>query len=46
VAKVRGHIESQAQAGRVPVGAPARSGPDLSGLSAEQKIQHGLAHER
>ena len=42
VSKVRGHLESQAQAGRVPVGAPARSGPDLSGMSAEEKIQYGL----
>ena len=42
VAKVRGHLESQAQAGRVPVGAPVRSGPDLSGLSAEEKIREGL----
>jgi len=42
VAKVRGHLESQAQAGRVPVGAPVRSGPDLSGLSAEAKIRAGL----
>lgn len=42
VAKVRGHIESEAQAGRVPVGAPARSAPDLSGLSAEEKIRRGL----
>ena len=42
VAKVRGHIESEAQAGRVPVGAPARSGPDLSKLSADEKIRLGL----
>jgi chromosome segregation ATPase len=42
VAKVRGHIESEAQAGRVPVGAPARSGPDLSTLSADEKIRLGL----
>ena len=42
VAKVRGHLESQAQAGRVPVGAPIRSGPDLSGLSAAEKIKQGL----
>jgi DNA repair exonuclease SbcCD ATPase subunit len=42
VAKVRGHIESEAQAGRVPVGAPARSGPDLSRLSADEKIRLGL----
>ena len=42
VAKVRGHLESQAQAGRVPVGAPPRSGPDLSALSPEEKIRFGL----
>ena len=42
VAKVRGHIESQALAGRVPVGAPVRSGPDFAALSPAQKIQHGL----
>ena len=42
VARVRGHIESQAQAARVPVGAPVRLGPDLSGLSAAEKIQQGL----
>jgi chromosome segregation ATPase len=42
VAKVRGHIESQAQAGRVPVGAPPRSAPDLSRLSTEEKIRQGL----
>ena len=42
VSKVRGHLESQAQAGRVPVGAPTRSGPDLSALSAEEKIRRGL----
>ena len=42
VSKVRGHLESQAQLTRVPVGAPVRSGPDLSGLSAEEKISAGL----
>ncbi len=42
VSKVRGHLESQAQAGRVPIGAPARSGPDLSAMSAEEKIRFGL----
>lgn len=42
VSKVRGHLESQAQAGKVPVGAPPRSGPDLSGLSTEEKISYGL----
>ncbi len=42
VSKVRGHLESQAQAGRVPVGAPPRSGPDFSTLSPEEKISYGL----
>ena len=42
VSKVRGHLESEAQAGRVPVGAPARSEPDLSALSPEEKISFGL----
>jgi chromosome segregation ATPase len=42
VSKVRGHLESQAQAGRVPVGAPPRSAPDLSALSTEEKIRFGL----
>lgn len=42
VSKVRGHLESQAQAGRVPAGAPPRSGPDLSAMSPEEKIRFGL----
>ncbi len=42
VSNVRGHLESQAQSGRVPVGAPPRSGPDLSGMSSEEKIHYGL----
>jgi septation ring formation regulator EzrA len=42
VSKVRGHLESQAQAGRVPVGAPARSGPDPSSLSSDDKMRLGL----
>lgn len=45
VSKVRGHLESQAQAGRVPVGAPARSEPDLSALTAEEKIRIGLQQQ-
>jgi len=44
VGRVRAHLESQAQAARVPAGAPPRSGPDLRGLTAEQKIRYGLAH--
>lgn len=42
VGRVRTHIEQQAQAGRVPAGAPARTGPDLSALTPEQKIRYGL----
>ena len=42
VSNVRGHLESQAQAGRVPVGAPPRSAPDLAGMSSEEKIRYGL----
>ena len=42
VSNVRGHLESQAQAGRVTVGAPPRSGPDLAGMSSEEKIRYGL----
>jgi chromosome segregation ATPase len=43
VTRVRSHIESRAQSGRVPAGAPARSAPDLSALTPEQKIRYGLA---
>jgi len=42
VSRVRGHLESRAQAGKVPVGAPPRSAPDLSGLTSEEKISYGL----
>jgi chromosome segregation ATPase len=45
VGRVRSHIESQAQAGRVPAGAPPRSGPDLSSMTPEQKIRYGLAQQ-
>jgi chemotaxis protein MotB len=45
VARVRQHIEAQAQAQRIPVGAPARSGPDFSGLSAAEKIRAGLQRD-
>lgn len=43
VGRVRSHIDAQAQAGRVPAGAPPRSAPDLSALTPEQKIRYGLA---
>jgi len=42
VAQVRQHLESQAQAGRVPAGAPPRQAPDLSALTPEEKIRMGL----
>ena len=43
VSRVRSHIEAQAQAARVPAGAPPRSAPDLGALSPEQKIRYGLS---
>jgi len=45
VAQVRGHLEAQAAAGRVPPGAPPRSAPDLSALSPAEKIRAGLARQ-
>jgi chromosome segregation ATPase len=46
VSKVRGHLETHAQATRVPVGAPARSAVDVSSLSAEEKIARGIQQRR
>ena len=43
VGRVRSHIEAQAQTARMPAGAPPRAAPDLSALTPEQKIRHGLA---
>ena len=43
VLQVRSHLESEAQAGRVPAGSPVRSGPDLSALSPQEKIRMGLS---
>ena len=40
---VRSHIEAEPQAARVPAGAPQRRAPDLSAMTPEQKIRHGLA---
>lgn len=42
VAQVRQHLEQQALAQRVPAGAPVRSAPDMSDLSATEKIRLGL----
>jgi DNA repair exonuclease SbcCD ATPase subunit len=46
VAQLRGHLESQAQAMRVPTGAPARRAPDISALSPAEKIVRGLSQQR
>lgn len=46
VVRVRSHLESEAQAGRVPAGSPVRSGPDLSALSPQEKIRMGLSRPR
>ena len=46
VAQLRSHLESQAQALRVPTGAPARRAPDLSALSPSEKIAYGLSRQR
>lgn len=46
VSKVRGHLETHAQATRVPVGSPPRSAPDYSTLSPEQKIARGIEQRR
>jgi chromosome segregation ATPase len=43
VAQVRQHIEDQAQSLRVPSGAPPRGAPDLSDLTAAEKIRLGLS---
>ena len=42
-ARVRADALSQAQASRVPAGAPARGAPDVSHMTPEQKIRYGLA---
>jgi len=46
VAQLRSHLESQAQALRVPTGAPARRAADLSALSPSEKIAYGLSRQR
>jgi hypothetical protein len=46
VDRVRQQIEQQARTARVPAGAPVRSSPDVSAMTAEQKIRHGLSQRR
>jgi len=43
VAQVRQHLDLQAQALRIPAGAPARGDPDVSDLSSAEKIRLGLS---
>jgi chromosome segregation ATPase len=43
VAQVRQHLDQQAQALRIPAGAPARGSPDISELSSAEKIRFGLS---
>jgi chromosome segregation ATPase len=42
VAQVRQHLEQRAQTQRVPAGAPVRAAPDVSGMTAAEKIRAGL----
>jgi len=42
VAKVRQGLETEATRLRVPAGAPARTLPDFSALSAREKIQYAI----
>ena len=41
VEKIKSHIE---ESGRIPAGAPVRSGPDFSAMSPAEKVAYGLAH--
>ena len=43
VERIRSHIEAQLAEQRVPTGAPIRSAPDLSGMSAQEKIAYALS---
>ena len=43
VERVRLQLEAKAAAERVPAGAPARTPPDLSGLSPVEKIAYALS---
>ena len=46
VAQLKSHLESQAQAQRVPTGAPARRTPDTAALTPTEKISYGLAQKK
>jgi len=42
VEEIRSRLEAQTAGQRIPAGAPARTGPDLSVLSAQEKIAYAL----
>ena len=44
--KVRSRIEAEMKSANIPAGAPERSGPDLSALSAREKIKMGLEEKK
>ncbi|MEK7778141.1 MAG: hypothetical protein AAB303_05905 [Chloroflexota bacterium] len=46
VERIRSRIEAQIAEQRVPTGAPIRSAPDISGLSAQEKIAYALSQQR
>ena len=46
VAQLKSHLESQAQAQRVPTGAPARRALDTAALSPTEKISYGLGQRK
>jgi DNA repair exonuclease SbcCD ATPase subunit len=46
VAQLKSHLESQAQAQRVPAGAPSRRAPDTTALTPTEKISYGLAQRK
>jgi hypothetical protein len=45
-AKVRSKIEADIKSISVPAGAPERSGPDTSGLSARDKISYAIQNDK
>ena len=46
VAKLRADVEAQFKAISIPAGAPERSGPDASGLSARDKISLAILNDK
>jgi predicted nuclease with TOPRIM domain len=46
VAQLKSHLESQAQAQRVPAGAPPRRATDTTALTPTEKISYGLTQRK